>query len=283
MLAACQPLVDRFQQRVAAAVLQFFQPRVDAPHSRQAGGGNCPFLEGEQPIARRRTRIGGVGPTLQRGRRRAEHDRNAARVGAEDGNIARRIAHAILLLERGVVLFVDNDQAEVGHRGEHRQPGAEHDARRAVESGLPVARARRLGQFAVQTGQLRLGKARRDARFELRRQVDFRHQEQRLLSSRQRALDQPQVDLGLTAAGDAVQQMGAKAGTGGNGVQRHLLFIRERRGRVRRQRLGGTFQNPRLRRIKAAQTGRQGREHHFAQRRLIVVRTKLAHSEPVRR
>jgi hypothetical protein len=40
----------------------------------------------------------------------------------------------------------------------------------------------------------------------LRRQADFRHQQQRLLAARQHLFDQRQVDLGLAAASDTVQQ-----------------------------------------------------------------------------
>jgi hypothetical protein len=69
---------------------------------------------------------------------------------AEDGDIARRVAHAVLLLERGIVLLVDDDQAEARQRRENRQPGAEHDARLAGKARPPVALARRFGQFAVQ-------------------------------------------------------------------------------------------------------------------------------------
>ena len=63
----------------------------------------------------------------------------------------------------------------------------------------------------MQADQPGLGKTCRDARFELRRQVDFGHQQQHLLAGRQRALDQAQVDLGLATAGDTVQQISFEA------------------------------------------------------------------------
>ena len=62
--------------------------------------------------------------------RRSEHDRRAGSLRAQDGQIARRIAEAALvLLERGVVFFVDDDQSEILDRREHRRSRAEHDAR----------------------------------------------------------------------------------------------------------------------------------------------------------
>ena len=46
------------------------------------------------------------------------------------------------------------------------------------------------------------------ARFELRREADLRNQDQRLQAALQEPGDEVQVDLGLAAAGDAVQQKG---------------------------------------------------------------------------
>ncbi|MNC86437.1 hypothetical protein D3C83_21000 [compost metagenome] len=54
------------------------------------------------------------------------------------------------------------------------------------------------------------GEAPRDQPFQLRRQRDLRHQQQRLASGRKRRVDGVQVDLRLAAAGDAEQQPGAK-------------------------------------------------------------------------
>jgi hypothetical protein len=158
LFAALQTLTEGAQQDAGQPVLQFLEPRVDALHGRQAGVGHRALAQREQRVARRRARIGRVRPALQRRRRRTEHDRNAAFARAEDGDVARRVAHAVLLLERGVVLLVDDDQPEVGQGGEDGEAGAEHDARRTVERRAPVARARRLGEFAVQAGQPASGK-----------------------------------------------------------------------------------------------------------------------------
>ena len=48
---------------------------------------------------------------------------------SEHGEIARRIAKPFLLLVGGVVLFVDHDQREMRHRGEHGRAGADDDPR----------------------------------------------------------------------------------------------------------------------------------------------------------
>jgi hypothetical protein len=52
--------------------------------------------------------------------------------------------------------------------------------------------------------------ARAHLRLELRREADLRDQEERLAAARERVGDEVQVDLGLAAAGDAVQEHGWK-------------------------------------------------------------------------
>ena len=93
------------------------------------GGSACPARRGSDS---RCVLAGGhVLQGLERGSRRAQHDGHRGALRAQDGEIARRIAKAALvLLERGVVFFVDDDDAEIGDRREHRRARAEHDARR---------------------------------------------------------------------------------------------------------------------------------------------------------
>jgi hypothetical protein len=60
---------------------------------------------------------------------------------------------------------------------------------------------------------------------ELRRESDLRHQYQGSPALREHARDQVQIDLGLAAAGDAVQQIGAKARKpGADGFDRARLL-----------------------------------------------------------
>ena len=49
---------------------------------------------------------------LHRRRRRAEHDERARVLRADDRDVAAVVARALVLLVRGVVLLVDDDQAE---------------------------------------------------------------------------------------------------------------------------------------------------------------------------
>ena len=127
------------------------------------------------------------------------------------------------------MLFVDHDQLQVRQRGQHRQPRAEHDRRAPQVRRQPVQRALAFGQAAVQGRHQHAGKARAHAGFQLRRQVDLGHQDQdlRRLAARRRprqhARGGMQVDLGLAAAGDAIQQAGRETVGAGDGVGRRLL------------------------------------------------------------
>ena len=80
---------------------------------------------------------------------------------AHHRHVARVIVHAVLLLVGGVVLLIDDDQAEVGigqkqrraraddHRrfaGRHRRPGAGAQARRQLRMPFGRPHAEALGE-----------------------------------------------------------------------------------------------------------------------------------------
>ena len=145
LLAACETLKDCIFQRLGNAVLRFVYARIDQPHGRERGL-LMGALRQRQHIVVAALRMR---PAFQRRRRRAKHDRYLRGIGAIDGQIARGIAQAFLLLKRGVVFFVDNDQSELGHGRKHRQPRAEHNARLAFGGRSPRAVARAVAQRAV--------------------------------------------------------------------------------------------------------------------------------------
>jgi hypothetical protein len=74
----------------------------------------------------------------------------------------------------------------------------------------------------------------------LRREADFRHQHQRLFATRQAGIDGAQVDLGLAATGDPVQQPGLEPAERADDLRhrRGLVGVRLRQG-ARRRRRGG--------------------------------------------
>ena len=74
---------------------------------------------------------------FQRRRGGTQQHRHLAVVGAPHGQVAGGIAKPVLLLERGVVFFVDNDQAQARQRREHRGAGADDHGGRAGRRLLP--------------------------------------------------------------------------------------------------------------------------------------------------
>lgn len=61
----------------------------------------------------------------------------------------------------------------------------------------------------------------------LRRQGDLGHQHEGLLTAFERGACECEINLGLAAAGDAVEQEGCKATAAAHGIDRSLLFAVE--------------------------------------------------------
>ena len=199
-------------------------------------------------------------------------------------HVARRVAQALLLLVRGVVLLVDDDDAQVAERHQHREPRAQHDARGAGLRREPRrrrARPRRGG--CARRRRARPAKRLRTCVLELRGKPDLGDQQQRLAPRGERAGDGVQVDLGLAAAGDPVQQDGVEA------CSRRPRSRLDRGGLLGCQRMGRGAQArvARLARCGAAigapahlaQSRRQARGDHLAQRALVVRGAELEELE----
>ena len=106
-------------------------PQVDEPDARH-----------RRADASRERRAPQARPALRPRRRRAVHRDRPLEGGALGRDRARVVARVRLLLVGGVVLLVDDDQADPAHRREHRRAGADHDP------GLPLARSGRARRVA---------------------------------------------------------------------------------------------------------------------------------------
>jgi hypothetical protein len=91
-------------------------------------------------------------------------------------------------------------------------------------------------------------------------------------------LDQAQIDLGLAAAGHAMQQMREKPAAGSMASTATVCSAVNIRALDGRGQLAGPGIAP-IRRIKPLQANRQRLHHHFAKGRLIVSAGKLAQAE----
>ena len=103
----------------------------------------------------------------------------------------------------------------------------------AAEGAAPGDQPLMVGEPGVQHRHRRV-EALAEPRHQLRRQPDLRHQHQRPPPRGEHALDQPQVDLRLAAAGDAVQHEAAEGPQRGrrSSPSRRLLRVRLQAGRT---------------------------------------------------
>ena len=172
---------------------------------------------------------GRVRHRLRAGRRAAEQQHRPVIAGAlcrHGPGVVPRIA---LVLVRGLVLLVDDDQADVGNRREHRRARPDAHPRLAANEPLPFRRALRAGDPRVHDGD-DVAEPRLEPLERLRRQRDLRHEHDCAASCGERVGDRVQVHLGLAGAGHAVQQQtraGAVVQGAQDGVDRDDLLRRE--------------------------------------------------------
>ncbi len=146
----------------------------------------------------------GVVQRLERRRRCAHQQWDVEQLRAFHREIARRVAESVLLFERSVVLFVDNDQPEAREGHEDRAASSDQHARVAAAARVPRLCALAFGQAGVI--HRRVAEATGKALERLRGQRDFGDQHQYLVAAGEDGLDRLQINLGLAAARDAVQQ-----------------------------------------------------------------------------
>ena len=111
LLTALQTLTNRRQQGLADSFLEHHPASVEHMHGGQTGQRIRPQFQDRQPV----TAIFRIRPGFQRRRSRTQHNGNGRLPGSHHGQITRRITHPVLLLERRVVLFVDDDQPQARH------------------------------------------------------------------------------------------------------------------------------------------------------------------------
>ena len=147
-----------------------------------------------------------VGHRLQARRGRDQHRRRRAEPRAHHRHVAGVVDDAFLLLERGLVLLVDHDQAEIGERQEQRRARADHHRRRRRRP----PRARSIRRTREDRSECQTAGA-----TPKRRSNRSSHCEDSAISGSSTSAwrscaqafgDGLQIDLGLARAGDAVEQ-----------------------------------------------------------------------------
>ena len=149
-------------------------------------------------------------PRLRARSRRGEDDGGLGCACAHQCDGASVVAWVGFLLVRNLVFLVDDDQAEVAHRGKDRGPRAHEHARLARLEPLPDACALALCEARVQHLD-EAAKAASHPRGSLWRQRDLWDEDDHAPSLRKRVCCCAQKHFGLARAGDAVQQQLAAA------------------------------------------------------------------------
>ena len=145
---------------------------------------------------------------LDIGRGAAEDHHRTVVLRAGLGQMARVVIgrqHRRRVLVTAVVLLVEDDHADILQRGEQRRTRPDDDPHQPVTRAAPRVVALALAQPAVHERHLS-GEAPGHAPHRLRGERDLRHEEDRAAPLIERMGDRAQIDLGLAAAGDAVQQ-----------------------------------------------------------------------------
>ena len=142
---------------------------------------------------------------LHRRRRRAQDRQGARLASAHDGDVATVVARRLLLLVGAVVLLVDDDEPDRAERREHGRSRADDDVDVATTDAVPLVVPLAVGQTAMLNGQP-IGKRLTERGRHRRRQGNLRHEQQHTAALTPDLGRQPQVEFGLAAASDAVQE-----------------------------------------------------------------------------
>ena len=162
-------------------------------------------------------------------------------MGPHHRHVAGMIMRAVVLLVGLLMLFIDDNEAEIGVGQKQRRTRPHHHRRFARGDRGPVARTGTRGQFGMPF-QRPHAEAVGETVEELSGQRDLRHQDQRLPAAADDLGNGFEIDLGLARAGDAVEQRDVETAVGGerpHGVHRAALLTGEIRlgvGRIRYRR-----------------------------------------------
>mgnify|MGYP001426304863 CR=1 FL=1 len=111
------------------------------------------------------------------------------------------------------MFLIDDDHAESlgGNGSEDRAACTQHDVRSARRGQRPLLVPLGLGESRVQDSDAMIGKAADQSTSRLGREGDFGDQYQGDLAPVEYLLDETDVDLRLSRAGDSQQQMGGES------------------------------------------------------------------------
>ena len=124
--------------------------------------------------------------------------------------VAGMIAPAFLLLVGAVVLFINNNHAEIFKRRKQRGAGADDNRRLAIFRFQPRRKTLAVVQAGMQNFHRGI-KTFTKTGDSLRCQADFRHHHQRLFALSEHVFQYAEINLRFTGTGNARQQPGRKS------------------------------------------------------------------------
>ncbi len=282
LLAALEPLGQGRAQRARKQRVPLgIAPQVHGAHRRHLPAADAPGEPHALVLAAR-----GVGERFETRGRRPQHDRDPEQLGAPHRGVAAVVAQLLALLVGRLMLLVDDDELELWQRREHRRARAHHDIERPAARELPVATALADAQVGMEHAHAP-AEAGAKRRHHLGPERDLGHQHQRLPARLARRVRGAQVDLGLAARGDAVEQQRGEAAARDGRLdleRRTTLFGREPVRLGQRQRHDRVLDRLEARPAagETLEPARKGRGQHLPQRRQVVLRDPARQLEQVR-
>jgi hypothetical protein len=230
LFPAPEGLCESGSQRRREAIFPF-RARLAQVDQFHRGEGSAGDPTGQRQV----TQLAAAGPVIGGHRRRGtpQQDDRPGHLPTQQGKVAGMVAEALGLLVARLVFLVDDDDAGRRQRGEERGAGADDDGGLAAGDAAPGIVALAVGESGMQNGDLSPapGETGTKAAHQLRGQGDLGNQHEGCTPPLQGIFNGPQIDFGLAAAGDAVQEEGREgAGSEGsvNGCQGGRLLGRER-------------------------------------------------------
>ena len=104
-----------------------------------------------------------------------------------------------------LLLLIENQKSQVSDRCKNGRARTDNDASFAVSNPAPLRKALRDAKARMEHGDL-LAKMRREPSEQLRREGNFRHEQNRALPFPQRLINEADIDGGFSAAGHAVKK-----------------------------------------------------------------------------
>jgi hypothetical protein len=155
---------------------------------------------------------------LHRRRRRPEHHQRTGLLAAHNRKIASVVSRALVLLVRGIVLLVYDNQAELRQRREDGGPRPDDRVDVAAADPLPLVVAL-AGREAAVLNSNPVAEAVTKRGTHGGGEGNFRHKHQDAAAQAAHVGGEAEVDLGFPAAGDAVQERDAELSGGSHGLQ----------------------------------------------------------------